>query len=137
MFISNPLQVEAYHYPKDYGPNAPSFARAAVLRKTLYLSGTASIRGHQTLHVGDVASQTQVTLENIERVIQGANEKTGLDFSLSQMALRVYLRASSFRKDVERILSSKIMHFASISFLEADICRESLLIEIEGITHAL
>ncbi|MES1194365.1 MAG: hypothetical protein ABUL65_00635, partial [Opitutus sp.] len=48
--VENPLQVSAYDYPPDYGPRAPSFARATVVPGgTVFISGTAAIRGHATV----------------------------------------------------------------------------------------
>src|SRR5690606_23756156 len=55
-YLENPSQVPAYHYPSEYGPRPPSFARAVLVQNTHrspaciqgYLSGTASIEGHQT-----------------------------------------------------------------------------------------
>ena len=56
--VENPRQVSAYHYPSQYGPRSPTFARASLVKlgehDMLFISGTASIVGHQTLHEGDV-----------------------------------------------------------------------------------
>ena len=45
--------------PKIYGPQSPSFSRAAVFSQhsmqALFISGTASIVGHQTRHAGDLS----------------------------------------------------------------------------------
>jgi hypothetical protein len=56
--IENPRQTSAYRYPQQYGPRAPSFSRAALWSGAgsdsdiLFVSGTASIVGHQTPHLG-------------------------------------------------------------------------------------
>ncbi|MGE5714291.1 MAG: hypothetical protein ACM32F_10475, partial [Betaproteobacteria bacterium] len=59
--IENPRQVSAYKYPPQYGPQPPTFSRAALYRSgncaLLTVSGTASIVGHETVHIGDVAAQ--------------------------------------------------------------------------------
>lgn len=53
----NPRQMSAYCYPPQYGPRSPSFARATLKRwdgaDDLYISGTASIVGHESLHADD------------------------------------------------------------------------------------
>ena len=50
-FIENPRQVSAYNYPAQYGPQ-PGVLPRRVLHEpggmTLFISGTASIVGHQT-----------------------------------------------------------------------------------------
>ena len=50
----NPRQLSAYSYPRHYGPRSPSFARATLTHWGkewhLYISGTASIVGHLSLH---------------------------------------------------------------------------------------
>src|SRR5213082_3849534 len=53
-----------------YGSHSPLFSRATLLRQSgglaLFISGTASIVGHTSLHVGDTVAQTRETLANIE-----------------------------------------------------------------------
>lgn len=55
--VSNPRQWAPYHYPKSYGPRGPAFSRAMLARTggdmLLFISGTASIVDHQTLHAGN------------------------------------------------------------------------------------
>ena len=70
-FLENPRQVSAYHYPRQYGSHSPVFSRATLLRQSgglaLFISGTASIVGHTSLHVGDTAAQTRETLATSRR----------------------------------------------------------------------
>ncbi len=44
---------------------------------TLFISGTASIVGHRSLHIGDTAAQTRETLTNIEALLGEANRLAG------------------------------------------------------------
>ncbi len=71
--IENPRQVSAYKYPEDYGPRSPTFSRASAIelhgQTVLFISGTASIVGHQTMHAGDVVAQTQETIVNIKATV--------------------------------------------------------------------
>ena len=46
--------------------------------------------------------------------------------------LRVYLKDKSFYKDAERLLNEYKLNIP-ISYMWADVCRDELLIEIEGI----
>jgi hypothetical protein len=68
--------VSAYDYPRQYGPAAPSFSRAALTPDPLLLiSGTASIVGHASVHLGDVTAQLEETLANLaNRLRAGTRE---------------------------------------------------------------
>ena len=63
--VENPRQVSAYRYPPTYGPRvADLLARgagrtSAAATIALFISGTASIVGHETVHQGDVRAQTR------------------------------------------------------------------------------
>ena len=75
--LENPRQVSAYHYPNAYGPRSPTFSRAALIdvgadTLALEISGTASIIGHTTAHVGDVEEQARETLRNLQAVVAAA-----------------------------------------------------------------
>ncbi len=138
--VENPRQVSAYHYPREYGPRSPTFSRAAVVRlggdgerrDVLFISGTASIVGHRTLHVGDVAAQTRETLANIAAVIDQANQIVpGAGYRLADCLYKVYVRHPAdlavIRAEIDRILPG-----APILYLQADVCRSDLLVEIEA-----
>ena len=136
--IENPRQTSAYHYPSQYGAQSPTFSRASLARlhdqELLFLSGTASIVGHQTLHTGDVRRQTAETLANIEAVVAQANllARGARKFHLHDFQLRVYVRHPG---DVDAIRSALAAHLGpdqQIRFLNADICRSDLDVEIEG-----
>jgi chorismate lyase/3-hydroxybenzoate synthase len=130
--IENPNQVSAYEYPREYGPKSPSFARA-TLSKALglaFISGTASITGHQTLHKDDCDKQLELTLENIQRLISHIEQSESTQLKLS--FFKVYIRHS---KDLEQIKQAIEQRFDDLPclYLQADICRADLLLEIEAI----
>ena len=138
--IENPRQVSAYDYPQEYGPRSPTFSRASLLRlpqeEVLFISGTASIVGHETLHQADVVAQTQETLANLQAVITEANRRLGeAKFDLANIFYRVYVRhaadAALIRNEMNRIIGSQINSTIKAIFLQADICRQDLLLEIE------
>jgi chorismate lyase/3-hydroxybenzoate synthase len=135
--IENPRQVSAYEYPPQYGPK-PVFSRASVLRETsgsmLFISGTASIVGHQTVHAGDVAAQTRETLVNIEALLGEANRVSGAPrFGLETLAYKVYVRNSADLPLIQSQLHATLGREAQVVYLQADICRQDLLVEIEAI----
>jgi chorismate lyase / 3-hydroxybenzoate synthase len=136
-FIENPRQVSAYRYPHQYGPHAPVFSRAALLRQrdrlTLFISGTASIVGHRSIHVGDAAAQTRETLANITALLEEANrvEPRGR-FSLGSLACKVYVRSPAELPVIRAQLAAALEPSSRVIYLQADICREDLRVEIEA-----
>ena len=139
--LENPRQVPAYHYPVEYGPRSPSFARATWVDhegefQELYVSGTSSIIGHETVHQGDVLRQTQVTLENIETLLSHQHlEDKGLHVgaTLEDLDLiKVYVRHPEDFETVKSYCATRFNPDAPIIYLAADICRSELLVEIEG-----
>jgi chorismate lyase/3-hydroxybenzoate synthase len=137
LFVENPRQVSAYHYPSEYGTHSPVFSRAALLRQsgslTLFISGTASIVGHQSLHPGDTAAQTRETLTNIEALVNEANRRAGdAHFDLATLAYKVYVRRPTDLAVIQGLLNSRVGPNAQILYLQADICRQDLLVEIEA-----
>lgn len=134
--IENPRQVSSYHYPKEYGEDPPIFSRAAWLPQhagedVLFISGTASIVGHQTLHCGDVLAQTQESIRNIQAVLQNANDKAGTaQWRLDRLKGCVYIRHATDYPVVRACLLAHGM--TDFCFMQADICRSDLLMEIEA-----
>lgn len=135
--IENPRQISAYDYPQHYGPRSPTFSRASLARmgsdEVLFISGTASIVGHCTMHPGNVAEQTRETLINIEAVIHAANLQASRPlFLLRHLFYRVYVRHRADLAAVRDIMISRIGASLNAVFLQADVCRQDLLIEIEA-----
>lgn len=136
-FVENPRQVSAYHYPRRYGTHSPVFSRATLLHQAgslaLFISGTASIVGHRSLHVGDAAAQTRETLTNIEALLAEANRVAhGAHFSLASLACKVYVRRPADLPVIQSELNGALGSGARAIYLRADICRQDLLVEIEA-----
>jgi enamine deaminase RidA (YjgF/YER057c/UK114 family) len=136
--IENPRQTSAYHYPPKFGRHSPIFSRACVWGESrsgrLFVSGTASIVGHETIHRGDVVAQTRETVVNIAALLEEANRIVGGDrYSLNGLKLKVYVRNPSDLPAIEATLSELLNPAASIVYLQADVCREDLLVEIEAV----
>ena len=136
--IENPRQTSAYHYPPKFGRHSPIFSRACVWGEAgggrLFVSGTASIVGHDTIHRGDVIAQTRETMVNIGALVEQANRLVGSSrYSLDGLKLKVYLRNPADLPDVEATLAELLQPAASIVYLQADVCREDLLVEIEAV----
>jgi chorismate lyase/3-hydroxybenzoate synthase len=134
--IENPRQVSAFHYPSQYGPKSPTFARAVVLpiepAPVLLISGTASIVGHETVHHGDVAAQTRETLANLSALVTAANQRIGkAAFSLDRLAYRIYIRRPADFAAVHTVVEAQL-GATQRHEVRADICRPDLLVEIEA-----
>jgi len=136
-YVENPRQVSAYNYPAQYGVRSPVFSRATVHHDadalTLFISGTASIVGHQTVHAGDTAAQTRETLVNIQALLEEANRVTGTGgFTLDALALKVYVRHPADLPAIQEELRGALGPRARPVYLQADICRRDLAVEIEA-----
>lgn len=135
--LENPRQISAYDYPPQYGLRAPTFSRAMLAQiggqRTLFISGTASIVGHQSLHPGDILAQTQETLANLDAVIEEANRRAaGMRFERGQLHYKVYVRRPADAPLIREVLHRWLGCPANALFLQADICRRELLVEIEA-----
>jgi chorismate lyase/3-hydroxybenzoate synthase len=135
--IENPRQTSAYHYPPKFGRHSPMFSRACVLSESagtnLFVSGTASIVGHETIHAGDVAAQTRETLANIHALLEEANRVVGsARYSLDSLKFKVYVRQPSDLGAIEAALTGSLRATTPVVYLQADVCREDLLVEIEA-----
>lgn len=135
--IDNPRQLTAYHYPEQYGPRSPVFVRAMLASfgqtQCLIVSGTASIVGHETMHKGDVEQQTLETIRNIRALVQQAFPAGGAGTDGGRMQAKVYVRHA---QDMERVREQFERAFGSRQqtvYLQSDICRTDLLLEIEGV----
>lgn len=138
--IENPRQVSAYRYPRQYGPRSPSFSRGAVVRNSeatqLYVSGTASIVGHETQHEGDIDAQTKEMMDNVAALASEAGVEsvlTSAEMADNANVFRLYLRDQAHRSTVLNYLNNVLPSSTQIVVLDADICRRELMVEIDGI----
>lgn len=136
--VENPRQTSAYYYPAQYGPRSPTFSRAMAFntgrQSQLFISGTASIVGHETRHIGDVLAQTRETIVNIRAVIDQAvfHGQANLG-NETEVILKAYLRHAEDLSIVRDQLSIAFGSKMKAIYLQADICRSDLLVEVEGV----
>jgi len=134
----NPRQMSAFSYPPQYGPRSPSFARGTLKRvgsgEAFFISGTASIVGHRSMHAGDVRAQAQEALRNIETLIDSTRRDEGMRFQGSRDLdnLKVYVRRPADLPLVREVLTERLGSGAHVLYLQGDICRHDLLVEIEA-----
>ncbi len=136
--IDNPLQVSAHAYSQRVlidGDTArhkstPKFERARKLDiegcSMIYVSGTAAIRGEESSPSNQIIEQLELTMDNIAHLYNGE------EYALSM--LRIYLKHSSNWPIVKSWIEDNYNELPNIC-IEADICREELLVEIEAIAN--
>jgi hypothetical protein len=141
--INNPEQVAAFCYSENVligkensSKTTPKFERARFLgllkHNAIFISGTASIKGEKTVGVNDPAEQTEVTIHNIQQLYsKEVIESLSVSSNSRYGHARVYIKN---REDFEAISHIFRNHFADLPvvYLLADICRDDLLVEIEG-----
>lgn len=130
--IDNKLQVAAHVYsdqvlePAEKKKTTPKFERAKSMtfggRRFIYISGTAAIRGENSLEGVGLEKQLHITMENIAELIDDARP----------VLLRVYLKHPEDYEEAVQLMHSYKLNIP-VSYMLADVCRDELLIEIEGI----
>lgn len=137
--VENPRQVSAYHYPRQYGPQSPSFARAmlppAGSHMPLLLSGTAAVVGHASQHEADLLAQIEETFRNFDALIDNARrQRPQLPARFGPGSrLKVYVRDAADLPLVADALQRRLGDAVPRLILHAAICRRELAIEIDGV----
>lgn len=124
--IYNSLQNEAE------GENylfKPSFSRGMLLEdlehKEIQISGTASVnKSGKTIFIDDCAKQFDQTLKNMNQLL-----------SINNMSFSDIVESTCFFKNLnyQKKLNREIPEDVSDTIVEADVCRDNLLTEIDGI----
>ena len=148
--LDNSLQVAAHDYSQNVligvadkifrHKTTPKFERAkAVVSPAsglqVYISGTAAIRGEASLTGVGIGPQTVTTLENIEYLISRENlRKHGIKVERVPeiQIFRVYLKTENLLDEARRIIDERCPNVRALYVL-TDVCRDELLIEIEGV----
>lgn len=136
--VENPRQLSAYRYPRRYGPQPPSFARAmlppAGSDLPLLLSGTASVVGHETRHPDCVLAQLDETFANFDSLLGAAHaRRRSLPARFGPgTRLKAYVRDADALAPVAAALDARLGGAVPRIVLHADICRRDLRVEIDG-----
>ncbi len=139
--IENKCQVPASKYSEKYGKFPPVFSRACIIEEKdkikMLASGTASIKGEDSQHTNDIHNQLFNSLENLKILGSQYNLKQyGLEFGFSIEDISrmvVYYKNSGdlsiLKAAIPKFLSSK----CDVKYLQRDICRDELLVELEPV----
>ena len=137
--VENPRQVSAYRYPRSYGPQPPSFARAMLPptahQAPLLLSGTASVVGHASQHADALLAQLEETFANFDALLGAARlSQPTLPASFGAgTRLKVYVRDRGDLDSVDAALQARFGDRVPRILLHAAICRRELCVEIDGV----
>jgi enamine deaminase RidA (YjgF/YER057c/UK114 family) len=144
--LNNPLQIAAHEYSKqvliDNNTGAikstPKFERAKLIevegRPCCFVSGTAAIRGEQSMEMKSARMQTVQTIENIEYLVSKQNlvNYGCKPYDLKFANLRVYIKNAEDYLAVKETVED-LYPQVPVIYTIADVCRDELLVEIEGI----
>ena len=137
--VENPRQVRAYEYPRVYGPRSPSFARAtlrpSISGSHLLIAGTASVVGHVSVHIGEPHKQTMEIIRNLNALITHTEQLHGVTRGqwYGQALFKIYIRHPEHFATVRDILKEQLPSHTQVLYLQGEMCRSELLLEIEGI----
>jgi chorismate lyase/3-hydroxybenzoate synthase len=137
--VENPRQVSAYEYPRAYGPRSPSFARASLRSSIsgshLLIAGTASVVGHVSVHVGDPHKQTMEIMHNLNALLTHAEQLHGITRGqwYGQALFKIYIRHPEHFAMIRDILKEQLPSHTQVLYLQGEMCRSELLLEVEGI----
>ena len=129
--IENKRQVSSYDYPQNIFLEKPMFSRAVSFtdneraEKKIMISGTASIKGYESIYTMDVLKQLAEALKNYQTFVNIKGNESNI--------CRIYLTKSHLKYSAEIIKTlDSIFEHNNYILLEGEICRNNLLIEIEG-----
>ncbi len=138
--IQNPRQINAYDYSLKYGTHPPVFSRATAQLTPegaiLFISGTASIVQEDTVHEDDPVEQVHETFRNLAALINTENLSNYLPFTPQGIdiadltGMRVHIKHAEHFSIIEPVVRQYV-GTNTVCFVNDDICRDGLLVEIE------
>ena len=137
--VENPRQVRAYEYPRVYGPRSPSFARAtlrlSISGSHLLIAGTASVVGHVSEHIGEPHKQTLEIIHNLNALITQTEQLHGITRGqwYGEALFKIYIRNPEHFETIRDILKEQLPSHTQVLYLQGEMCRSELLLEVEGI----
>jgi enamine deaminase RidA (YjgF/YER057c/UK114 family) len=148
--LKSPVQADAHKYSTKvlsesrldlpYVKSSPKFERGKALLTDhsgiIFISGTAAIKGELSISQEDSAVQTKLTLLNIRELISIENlAKHGIiePEYIKPLIYRVYMKKPSDYEMIQKIINEELPAEIPVLYLQADICRPELVVEIEAV----
>ena len=136
--VNNPRQTLPHLYPKHYVEPAPMFARATLKqwgdKNHLYISGTAAIVGHKSLHEGDADAQLNEIVNNLNSLLSEA-AKTEHSYRKMPLARLRHIKLYVDERvsvDINTLIDKHLGSDIELQVFEGQMCRTELLVEIEA-----
>jgi len=134
--IENPRQRSAYRYSARYGPRPPCFARATRVAappddphgRCLLISGTASILGEDSVHIGQPLEQLGETLANLAALIETAGGHGLQDLVVARLYHLPHVPAAPLLATLSDRLAGVALESRRVM-----LCRPDLDVEIEAV----
>ena len=118
---------------------APRWCGRGPARPLLMVGGTASIRGEESMHVGDLAAQIDETLANLASVVGAAHGRPDgwprRPRPLSSSARVSSARDAGSRRGRGAPQGAPSPRLERLELLSAELCRPELLVEVEGLAE--
>ncbi len=147
--LRNPDQTDAHRYSgkvlvgegisKETGKTTPKFERGKLLKANdkarIYVSGTAAVVGEDSSHAGDVEKQTVITIDNIYKLLSPGNlSQYGISADIRKKRFSYIRTYVKYQHDMGRVkdICEKHLNSENFQYLISDVCRDNLLVEIEG-----
>lgn len=136
--IVNVHQVEPWQYPGIEAAARPLFSRALWSHElaTLFISGTASIVEHHSVHEYDSAAQLQQIFAHFNVLITQCAQQTSILLNRFD-SLKIYVRRNVetdvMRRVIAACLSAHDWHADQTVFLAGEVCRPELAVEAEAV----
>lgn len=138
--VMNSRQRAPHKYSKRFGPLPPAFSRAALTRfgvdDWFLVSGTASVVGEDSHHIGDATGQLVETIDNLRYVCEEAQKfvPTSVDFDANTDWL-VYTADMQLADEIRTSLCAAFQAaIEKITVRNQRLCRPELIVEIECAT---
>lgn len=124
--VENPRQTSAHEYPQPALTDRPLFTRATAVPGGLFVSGTASIVGSESVAAGEPEDELQETLRNIGSLI----DKAGFSFGETAY-MKAYLADPYYLPEMREGLAA--VSDCPTAIFHGDICRKELMVEVEAL----
>ena len=135
--IDNLRQIAPSKYSEKFGPRPPAFSRASLASTHdgwwLFVSGTASVVGEESVHDESLEQQISETMHNLELVRTASSSVLGREVRYGTDAQwRIYMPCT----DKSGAVRNSLVHehgavVGNLEFRKQALCRPELLVEIE------
>ena len=135
--LENPQQTNPWEYPGIPETDKPVFARAMKSQdlSILFVSGTTSIIGSESMHISNIAAQIKQIFTHFKELLSAASDTSPSSLEYLKIYLKSADEVSNVTYHIHRILDDLELNTKQIVIFESEICRPELTLEIETMAH--